>query len=221
MAQAVVDDLEVVQVQQHDGRLVPASMFLQPQRLFEPMEDQGAIGQPGKGVVIRHMLQLGRPPRAVERQADALGDQPKERAIVVAECAQPAADHADAAGHVAAAPQRQHQPCVHRSLAVQVRFRRPIVNQRGRASCMDLGHKSVRHASSTRMVGHAVGQVQCRRVQGHETAQDRPRLAEVSAGTAEDTFDGQTGGQLSTQPVERQQVRGLAIACADVAQSQL
>ncbi len=57
VAEAVVDALEAVDVEEVDGRGVAAAAAID--RVREPVTEEGAVGQPGERVVERQALELG------------------------------------------------------------------------------------------------------------------------------------------------------------------
>lgn len=52
MAETVVDEFEIVEVQRHDGHR-PAILDAQRQRLGQPVAEQCPVGQPGQGIPQR------------------------------------------------------------------------------------------------------------------------------------------------------------------------
>ena len=51
VAEAVVDDLEAVEVEEEDGEVIVRAPLGARDGLVEPVGEQGAVGQAGQGVV--------------------------------------------------------------------------------------------------------------------------------------------------------------------------
>ena len=84
MSEAVVDELEVVQVNEEDGHRPRVAVVAQ-HRLFEPIQQQGAVRQSSERVMEGHSGQLLGSTGVFEGERDALGDQLEVRAILGAE----------------------------------------------------------------------------------------------------------------------------------------
>ncbi len=54
MTEGVVDALEAIQIEEHDGHALLVALGL-GQGLIETVEQQAAVGQAGQGVVVGHM----------------------------------------------------------------------------------------------------------------------------------------------------------------------
>ena len=68
MAQAVVDDFEIVEIDEGHCRPTVVSLRVQ-QGLRKAVLEQGAIGEPSKGIVIRHELNAVFGPLSLDRNA--------------------------------------------------------------------------------------------------------------------------------------------------------
>jgi hypothetical protein len=159
VAEAVVDRLEAVEVEEHQR----AARALAPgprQRPLEGVEEERAVRQPGEAVIAREALQVGLGPLPLQEESEQARDVRQRRDPVELALARPLAAYLDDAEHVAA---RAHR---HRQLDAAAGGGWPLPD-RG----------ALLHAAPGERVGRAAGGERVDRARGGSGQREPPGLA--------------------------------------------